>query len=327
MKCPTCQQDGRKFGKDRDGNQRYQCVTCRKTFSDRQAKPLNEMRLPLDKALFCLQLLTEGNSTRATVRLSGVAKDTVTALLVCVGQKCEAFMREKLQSVPAKDVQADEIWSWVAMKEKTKNRKGLQNREVGDAWCFVAIERTSKVVLAWLLGKRDAPNTQGFLRDVEQSTRGRIQLTTDGFHAYPQAVSLAFDQRPVDFGTLVKTYGNPPDQGRYSPAKIIGINKTPCCGNPDPDAICTSHVERHNLSIRMQNRRLTRLTNAFSKKWANHEAALGLYFGVYNFVRPHGTLTKANHGLKTTPAMEAGLTDHPWTILELLTEATKSTPE
>jgi transposase-like protein/IS1 family transposase len=325
MICPTCETEARRFGRDRYGNQRYQCLACRKTFSDRPAKPLNEMRLPLDKALRCLQLLTEGNSIRATVRLSGVAKDTVIALLVCVGQKCEAFMREKLKAVEAKDVQADEMWGFVAMKERTKNRRQIDDYETGDAYCYVAIERTSKIVLAWHLGKRDLPNTQRFMADVKQSTRGRFQLTTDGFHSYPPAVGLTFEERPIDFARLVKTYGKPPDEGRYSPPQVIGITKTPCCGNPDPDAICTSHVERHNLSMRMQNRRLTRLTNAFSKKWENHEAALGLYFGVYNFVRPHGTLTKRNGGLKTTPAMEAGLTDHAWSILELLTEAAKST--
>jgi IS1 family transposase len=278
------------------------------------------MRLPLDKALFCLQLLTEGNSIRATVRISGVAKDTVIALLVCVGEKCEAFLRESLRSVPAKDVQADEIWGFVGMKEKTKTRKQFVSPEVGDAYCFVAIERTTKLVLAWYLGKRDQASTRTFLVDVERSTRGRIQLSTDGFRPYPQAVELAFSEREVNHGTLVKVYATKDDH-RYSPGEVAGTIKGTCCGNPDPAKICTSHVERHNLSMRMQNRRLTRLTNAFSKKWANHDAALGLYFAVYNFVRPHGTLTKNAEGRKTTPAMAAGLTDHPWTLLELLQAA------
>lgn len=324
MQCPSCQTEGRKFGKDRYGNQRFQCLECRKTFSERPTNPLDEMRLPLDKAILCLNLLAEGNSIRATVRLSGVAKDTVIALLVCVGQKCEAFMREKLQSVPADDVQADEIWGFVAMKEKTKTRKQLQDPSVGDAYCFVAIERTNKLILAWYLGKRDASSAHYFVADVKRSTRGRFQFTTDGFTSYPPAVAVMFDDRPIDYAQLVKQYATKDDH-KYSPGEVRGTVKSPCCGDPDPDKICTSHVERHNLSMRMQNRRLTRLTNAFSKKWENHDAALGLYFGVYNFVRPHGTLTKAAGGTKTTPAMEAGLTDHPWTILELLTEATGST--
>jgi transposase-like protein/IS1 family transposase len=319
MQCPTCQNEARRFGRDRYGNQRYQCQTCRKTFSDRPARPLDEMRLPLDKALFCLQLLTEGNSIRATTRISGVAKDTVIALLVCVGEKCEAFLRERLRSVPATDVQADEIWGFVGMKEKTKTRKQLESPDKGDAYCFVAIERTTKLILAWFLGKRDQCSTRSFLADVERSTRGRIQISTDGFTPYPQAVQLAFAEREVDHGTIVKVYATKEDDHRYSPGEVSGTIKATCCGNPDPAKICTSHVERHNLSMRMQNRRLTRLTNAFSKKWANHDAALGLYFAVYNFVRPHGTLTHDAEGRrKTTPAMKAGLTDHPWTLLELL---------
>jgi transposase-like protein/IS1 family transposase len=325
MQCPTCQSEARKFGHDRAGNQRFQCQTCRKTFSDRPARPLDEMRLPLDKALFCLQLLTEGNSIRATVRISGVAKGTVIALLVCVGEKCEAFLRDKLRSVPASDVQADEIWGFVGMKEKTKTRKENESPDVGDAYCFVAIERMTKLVLAWYLGKRDQASTRTFLVDVERSTRGRIQLSTDGFKPYPSAVQLAFAEREVDHGTLVKEYATKADDHRYSPGEVIGTVKNACCGSPDKDKICTSHVERHNLQMRMQNRRLTRLTNAFSKKWSNHDAALGLYFAEYNFVRPHGTLTKRAEGIKTTPAMAAGLTDHPWTLLELLEAAAAST--
>ena len=322
MQCPTCQNEARKFGRDRAGNQRYQCLACRKTFSDRPARTLDEMRLPLNKALLCLQLLTEGNSVRATMRISGVAKDTVIALLVCVGEKCEVFLRERLRSVEAKDVQADEIWGFVRMKEKTKARRELVADDLGDAYTYVAIERTTKLILAWHLGKRDQCNTRTCLCEVERATRGRIQLSTDGFRPYLQAVELAFAGRPVDHGTLVKEYATKDDH-RYSPGEVVGTIKTPCCGNPDPDAICTSHVERHNLTMRMQNCRLTRLTNAFSKKWANHEAVLGLYFAAYNFVRPHGTLTHdAEDRRKTTPAMAAGLTDHPWTLLELLEAAT-----
>lgn len=320
MLCPTCQSEGRKFGKDRYGNQRFQCMTCRKTYSDRPAKPLDEMRLPLDKALLCLQLLTEGNSIRATVRISGVAKATVTALLVNMGEKCEAFLRGTFQRVKVKDVEADEIWGFVGMKEKTRQRNHVPGDDVGDAYCFVAIERTNKLVLAWRLGKRDGFSTVAFVEEVERATRGRFQFTTDGFPAYPQAVHVLFENRPIDYAQLVKHYATKDDDHRYSPGEVTGTEKVPCCGDPDPAKICTSFVERHNLSMRMQNRRLTRLTNAFSKKWENHDAALGLYFAVYNYVRPHGTLSQKAKA-KTTPAMAAGLTDHPWTMIELLMAA------
>jgi transposase-like protein/IS1 family transposase len=324
MLCPTCQAEARRFGKDRYGNQRYQCLGCRKTFSDRPAKPLNEMRLPLDKAIFCLKLLTEGSSIRTTVRLSGVAKDTVTSLLVCVGQKCEEFLARTLQRVPVKDVQADEIWGFVGMKEKTAKRKEIDGGDVGDAYTYVGIERHTRLVPAWYLGKRDGFSTVVFMEEVERSTRGRFQLTTDGWRSYPGAVEVIFEDRPIDFAQLVKVYATKADEHRYSPGDVVGTEKVPCCGDPHPAKICTSHVERHNLSMRMQNRRLTRLTNAFSKKWSNHQAALGLYFAVYNFVRPHGTLTHKAEGRKTTPAMAAGLTDHPWTLLELLQASTQS---
>lgn len=325
MQCPTCQQDARRFGRDRYGNQRFQCLTCNRTFADRPTRPLDEMRLPLDKAIFCLKLLTEGNSVRATSRLGSVAKDTVIALLVCVGQKCESFLRNRLQSIQVRDVQGDEIWGFVKMKKKTRLRRDLPEDGIGDAYCFVAIERYTKLVLAWHLGKRDGFNTVTLIEDVERSTRGRFQFSTDGWASYPSAVEVLFEDREIDYAQLIRHYDETDERPRrYSPGEVTGVERVECCGNPDPNAICTSHVERHNLSMRMQNRRLTRLTNAFSKKWANHEAALGLYFAVYNFVRPHGTPTKKAAGGKTTPAMAAGLTDHPWSILELLQASTQS---
>ena len=205
------------------------------------------------------------------MKISGVAKDTVIALLVCVSEKCEAFPRDALRGVPATDVQADEIWGFAGMKEKTKNREQLVTPEVGDAYCFVAIERTSKLILAWYLGKRDQCSTRTILVDVERSMCGRIQISTNGFTPYRQAVQLAFSERPFDHGTLVQKYATREDEHRYSPGEVVRTVRNVCCGNPDPDKICTS--QRHNLSMRMQNRRLTRLTNAFSKEWANHDAA------------------------------------------------------
>lgn len=329
MNCPTCQSETRKFGKDRHGNQRYQCLECRKTFSDLPAKPLDEMRIPMDKAIDVLGLLTEGVSIRATSRRTGVAKDTIISLLVCVGQKCEAFLADRLKDIPAKNVQCDEIWGWVKMKEKMRVKKKIESEEVGDAYCYTAIERKTKLILAWHLGKRDAINTAVFINEVENNTRGRFQLSTDGWKPYQEAVPVIFESenRKVDHAAVVKSYGKFEDDHRYSPSEVLDTKVYACCGEPDLKKACTSHVERHNLTIRMQNRRMTRLTNAFSKKWANHQASLALLFATYNFVTPHGTLTKnsgdAGERIKTTPAMAAGLTDHPWTMEELLIEMSK----
>ncbi|MFO0865699.1 MAG: hypothetical protein U0744_13780 [Gemmataceae bacterium] len=325
MLCPTCQAVARKFGKDRYGNQRFQCLACKKTFSDRPAEPLDDMRLDIEKALLVLKLLTEGNSIRATSRISGVAKNTILALLAVVGEKCERLLRTRLKDVPTENVQADEIWGFVRMKEKTAQKKDAP-LDCGDAYCFVATDRHTKLILAWHLGKRDGMNTIEFLEKVANSTRGHFQLDTDGFRSYPQAVTAVFDNagRTVDHAAVIKTYGKLEDDHRYSPSAVLTTDYVCCSGNPDLSKACTSHVERQNLQIRMQTRRMTRLTNAFSKKWENHGYALALHFATFNFVTPHGTLSKMM-GTKTTPAMAAGLADHPWTLAELLMEATAST--
>jgi transposase-like protein/IS1 family transposase len=329
MNCPTCQNEARKFGRDRHGNQRYQCLTCRRTWTDLPARPLGEMRISLDDALNVLGLLTEGMSIRASSRRTGIAKDTIIALLVCVGQKCEDFLEDRLKDVPAKNVQCDEIWGWVKMKEKMRVKKGIEPEEVGDAYCYTAIERKTKLILAWHMGKRDGINTAVFISEVEKNTRGRFQISTDGWKPYQEAIPVIFESegRQVDHAAVVKDYGKFEDDHRYSPSEVLGIQVYECCGEPDLKKACTSHVERHNLQIRMQNRRFTRLTNAFSKKWQNHQASLALLFATYNFITPHGTLTKnsgeAGERIKTTPAMAAGLTDHPWTMEELLIEMAK----
>ena len=310
MLCPTCQTEGRKFGKDRYGHQRYQCLTCRKTFSDRPARPLGEMRLPLDKAVEVLALMTEGVSVRATVRITGVCKDTVLALLEVVGRQVADMMERRFIGLPVDDVQVDEIWGFVGMKEKTRKASHPDADELGDAYCYVAIERTTKLIMAWHLGKRDQMSTYDFMEKLNGATAGRFQLTTDGWRSYPSSVDLFID-RPVDYAQLIKTYAAPTEQRTYSPPEVVGTEKVCCKGTPDPNKICTSHVERQNLTIRMQVRRMTRLTNAFSKKWDNHRAALAIQFAAYNFCRNHGTI-------KMTPAMKAGLTDHRWTIEELL---------
>jgi transposase-like protein/IS1 family transposase len=319
MTCHNCQIVAVKIGKDRKGVQRYLCKQCRKTYRDHQEKPLDKMRLPMEKALLVLKLLVEGNSIRSTERITGVEKKTILSLLVLTGEKCERLLTEKIKGVPVRDVQADEMWGFVGMKQKTMRRKlaaeslNLDAR-CGDAYTFVAIERNTKLVIAWHLGRRNVRDTVEFTEKIYEATSGRFQLTTDGFAAYPDAVAYSLGTR-VDFSQLIKIYAQPEQGGgehRYSPAKVVEALPRPMWGNPDPERICTSHVERQNLTMRMMIRRLTRLTNAFSKKWENLKAALALHFAYYNFCRIHKTL-------RCTPAMEAGITKHVWELKDLLT--------
>ena len=314
MTCHNCQIKTQKFGKDRKGNQRFRCVGCNKRFTEQKEKPLNNMYLPLDKAVLCLQLLVEGNSLRSVERITGVSLHTLLDLLLLAGKKCERILNEKIKGLHVRDVQADEMWGYVGMKERTKKKKTEADPTFGDAYTFVAIERHTKLVLAWHLGRRNVRDTVEFTEKIHEATSGRFQLTTDGFVAYPDAVAYSLGTR-VDFAQLVKVYAQQPQAGgehRYSPAEVIKAIPTPRWGRPDPDRICTSHVERQNLTMRMMMRRLTRLTNAFSKKWENLRAALALHFAYYNFCRIHKTL-------RCTPAMEAGITGHVWELKDLLT--------
>ncbi|MDT7602049.1 MAG: hypothetical protein QOF61_46 [Acidobacteriota bacterium] len=318
MTCHNCQIVAKKFGKDRKGNQRYRCVSCKKTFQAQQEKPLDTMRLPMEKALLCLKLLVEGNSIRSTERITGVEKKTIISLLVLAGEKCERLLDEKLKGVSVRDVQCDEMWGFVGMKEKTKKRKPqvapfAPTDALGDAWTFVAIERDSKLVVAWHLGRRGLKDATEFAGKIEKATVGRFQLTTDGFSAYSEALAFTLGTR-IDFAQLVKVYKQTEKGGgerRYSPAECIKAIPAPQWGNPDPERISTSHVERQNLTMRMMMRRLTRLTNAFSKKWENLNAALALHFAYYNFCRIHKTL-------RCTPAMAAGVTKTVWELQDLL---------
>jgi transposase-like protein/IS1 family transposase len=316
MTCHNCESICKKSGKHRNGLQRFRCNQCKRTFTEEHERPEHEMRLSQDKALMCLHLLVEGMSVRSIQRITGVHRDTVLDLMVRVGEKCEALMESKLRKVKVSDIQLDEIWSYVEMKEKTKNRKGKgDDAQLGDAYTFVAFERDSKLILAWHLGRRTSRDTLLFTEKIfaaVDGTQGRIQVTTDGFPAYPDAVAYSLGTR-ADYSQLIKIYGAPePDEHRYSPSHVIEAIPTPVFGNPDPEKICTSHVERQNLNIRMAMRRFTRLTNAFSKKWSNLKAALALYFAYYNFCRIHSSI-------RCTPAMEAGITKHVWELKDLLT--------
>ena len=309
MTCEDCGTECQRFGKHRNGLRRFRCPKCKRTYTEPHTKTLDAMNIPWDKALLAIQLLLEGNSIRSTERISGLNRNTIMRVLVLAGEKVEKVSEKMIQNVPVHEVQADEIWSFIAKKEKRV--KAGDDPTFGDAYCFTAVERNTKLVLAWHLGRRTTRDTEAFTEKLNDATAGNFQITTDGFAAYRDAVSLSLGTR-VDFAQLIKVYAAPREgEARYSPAEVVSTEVVPVIGRPDPDKICTSHVERQNLTMRMQIRRFTRLTNAFSKKWENHYAALALYFAYYNFVRIHQTL-------RVTPAMESGLTDHLWTLSELL---------
>jgi transposase-like protein/IS1 family transposase len=310
MICPICGESTRRFGFNRNGSQRYRCDECRKTFTD-EATSHDGRRLPHEKLVFCLRLFFEGNSVRSIERLTGVHRDTFLVAMVTTGERCERFLEAAIAGVPVNDVEADEIWSFVGCKEKTAVAKGY-GPEVGDCYTFTAIERTTKLVLTYHVGKRDPFHTQVFAEKLSNATSGRFQLTTDGYRPYLTAIPEALGGR-VDYATLVKVYGDATEEEkrRYSPGRIIEIKSTIQTGNPDREFICTSFVERSNKTLRMQIRRLTRLTDAHSKKWENHGAAISLFIAYYNFCRKHSTI-------KTTPAVAAGLTSEPWTVERLL---------
>jgi IS1 family transposase len=259
-----------------------------------------------------LQLLLEGTSVRSAERITGAHRDTILDLMVRAGERCERFLEDRIQNVAVRDVQADEIWAYVKMKEKEKVRRDIEDDRLGDAYTFVGIERHTKLVLCWHLGRRSYDDTFAFTEKLYRATGTHWQLTTDGFKAYQNAVIHSLGARDVDFAQLVKVYAHPSaDDHTYSPPTVINSVPVEIYGNPDPDRICTSHVERSNLTMRMQMRRFTRLTNGFSKKWENLKAMLALFFAYYNFGRIHSTI-------RVTPAMEAGLTDHIWELKELL---------
>jgi IS1 family transposase len=253
----------------------------------------------------------EGCSIRTVERITGLHRDAICQLLVIAGERCERLLDHMIQDVPVRDVQADEIWSFVGKKEKNTTLE--DNPMLGDSYCWVAIEARTKLVLSFVVGKRSIQDAIEFTRKLRRATSAsqRFQLTTDGLRHYVTAVDLTLSDR-CDFAQLIKVYASPREgEQRYSPGEVVEAVPVVISGNPNPNRICTSHIERQNLTMRMQIRRLTRLTNAFSKKYENHKAAIALHFAYYNFCQIHRTL-------RVTPAMEAKITDRVWTIAELL---------
>jgi IS1 family transposase len=271
-------------------------------------------QLSIKDRVAILNCISEGMGVNASARVTGKSKTTVLKLLADVGTACALYQDRVMNDLHCTRVECDEIWSFVGAKQKNVRKEKIEHAEYGDAYTFVALDPESKLIPCWLVGVRNQECTDEFMNDLAPRLANRIQLTTDGFYAYPSAVDLAFGGR-VDYAVLNKSYdagsASVEAKRRYSPPAFVKATKIVMTGNPDPYAISTSLVERTNLSIRMSNRRLTRLTNAFSKKLANHMHAMSFYFMVYNFVKIHGSI-------KTTPAMEAGVTDFLWSMEDIV---------
>lgn len=273
--------------------------------------------LPTPKRVEVVAHLVEGASVRSTSRLTGACKQAILSLLVRVGEGCDRMHDRLVRDLDIRDVQADEIWSYVQKKQARVTE--ADPAEWGDAYTFVAMARMCKLVLAYRVGKRDEENTSAFIADLRARLLVVPQLSTDGWQPYIPAVGDSF-AGAVDYGQVVKNYtrgkrsdGQPSDH-RYEPPRDPFITKRVVSGAPDAKLMSTSHIERQNLTMRMHIRRLTRLCNGFSRKLANHRAAVALHFGWYNFCRVH-------EALRVTPAMEARLTDHVWSVEELVTTA------
>lgn len=277
----------------------------------------NMNRLSRERRSQVLRALVEGNSIRATCRMTGTAKGTVLTLLEDAGAVCLEYQDWVLRDLPCKRLQCDEIWSFCHAKAKNVPEEHQGEFGYGDVWTWTAIDAETKLVPSFLIGNRDGETANAFMLDLASRLRGRVQLTTDGLKAYLEAVEGAFGAH-IDFAQLIKIYGQSPEnERRYSPAECIGSETKYISGSPEDKHISTSHVERQNLTMRMQMRRFTRLTNAFSKKVANLEHAVALHFMHYNFCRVHQTLAKRNLAYPT-PAMAAGVADHVWTIEEVV---------
>lgn len=314
MTCPKCQHERiAKFGFTGKGKiQRYRCRTCNATFSPRPVSPLGSHTTSLDDASRALLLILEGASIRGVSRITGIHKNTLLRLMLTVGLKCRFVFDARVRNVRPRFIQADELWSYVAKKQRRVESGADARSGAGDQWLWVAIDSDSKAVVSYYVGKRTADSANELIRDLRKRTANRFQLTTDGYEGYPSAVALHFGEN-IDYAVAVKNYAKPDTSGPdwWRPTKVVSVRRDPVIGDPDYDYISTSHVERFNLSVRMHLRRYTRLTNAFSKSVVHLKAAVSLFIAYYNFCRVHQTT-------RVTPAMEAGLTDHIWTLRELL---------
>jgi IS1 family transposase len=271
-------------------------------------------RLSTEKRAQIIGCLVEGNSIRATVRITGAAKNTVTKLVVDLGEVCSDYQDRTLRNLPCKTLQCDEMWGFCYAKAKNVPEEHKGTFGYGDVWTWIAICADTKLVPCWLVGERTTDDALVFMEDLKGRLSRRVQLTTDGLPAYIAAVGLTF-RGDIDWAQLQKEYRSPRDgEARYSPSVCVGTKTRVLKGYPDPAKINTSYIERQNLTVRMGMRRFTRLTNAFSKKIENLAAAVSLHYMHYNFARPHKTLANP---YPRTPAMAAGVADHIWSLQEI----------
>ena len=265
-----------------------------------------------EKQTAVISALAEGSSIRSIERITGIHRDTIMRLGVRVGERCAEVMDSTMRNLQTRVLQFDEIWGFIGKKQKHATRED-RGAGLGDVWTFVAIDAESRMVPAYLVSStRRKYDAVEFCEDVASRINGRAQISTDALKSYADAIERGFGAE-ADYGQILKVYGeqNLNDARRYSPAKLVKVERSIVSGQPDPALISTSYVERQNLTMRMHMRRLTRLTNGFSKKIENFRAAVALHFGYYNFVRVHKTL-------RCTPAMAGGVTDHVWTVPELI---------
>lgn len=267
--------------------------------------------LPIEKQIAVISALAEGSSIRSIERMTGVHRDTIMRLGVRVGQGCKRLMDDKLRNLACRRVEIDEVWGFVGMKAKTAKKLGA-GPEMGDVWTWIALDADTKLVPAFAVGDRGQMVADAFIEDLAGRLTHRVQISTDALRAYESAIERAFGT-DVDYGSIVKTFSSAQleEQRRYSPPEVVAVERQVISGNPDPNLISTSHVEKQNHTLRMHCRRLSRLTNAFSKKLENFKAAVALHFAYYNFVKIHKSL-------RCTPAMAAGVVSSPWTVADLL---------
>jgi len=317
MTCHRCSADCKRFGYFGPLRiQRWRCRECGKTFSDDPKRLFDNLRLPETVGIQIVQLLSEGLGIRAAARIAGVHRDTVLSVLEVTGRRCFELLNARIRDVFCQSIQIDELWAPVLIKQRN-NR--FNDRDKGDFYSFLALDARSKLILSHRTGKRNDETTDRFVADLANRIIGKVQITTDGWGPYQTTIPHHFGPR-AHFAIQVKSYQSPMEditsQRHHLTPRVKSVSVTVIQGDPKRERISTSYSERANLSVRTFNRRFTRLTLGISKKVENHCHSVSLFVAIHNFVRVHSTL-------KTTPAVKHGLTDHPWTVEELLREAAK----